>query len=196
MKRVLTPLACVATIALTAACSASTNGTTESGARTATNAATNGTASNTPWFTTLRVDHSSWGITRSWWTLNADGSGEVATEKEPARSFQDFDLEVRRIQLLPDKLARVAALVRGMQNDGFDCEVYITDQMSTVLRWVGGGQNGEIVTYAGCTPESSRVRYPAIEELENIINIAAMRQPIVRTIPNRQPTAAAATSNP
>ena len=183
MKTILTSLVCVATMALTAACSASTNGTTDGGAAPST------ANHNGPWFTTLRADHSSWGITRSWWTLNADGSGEFATEKEPPRSFQDFDVEVRRFQLLPDKVARVAALVRGMQSDGFECQIYITDQMSTVLKWNGGGQSGEIVTYSGCTPESARVRYPALEELENIVSIAAMHQPIIRTVPNRPPNA-------
>lgn len=137
------------------------------------------------WFTSLRNSHTSWGIERAWWTLNADGSGEYATGKQPPRSFQDFDFEIRSFQLPPDQTARVAALVRGMQSDGFECKIYVTDMPITVLRWTATSGNGELSTYSGCTEESGRVRYPVIEELEGIIGSAAKDQPIIRTVPNR-----------
>ncbi|MFC4256026.1 hypothetical protein GRI97_12150 [Altererythrobacter xixiisoli] len=137
------------------------------------------------WFASLRNSHTSWGIERAWWTLNADGSGEYATGKQPPRSFQDFDFEIRSFQLTPDQTARVAALVRAMQSDGFECKMYVTDMPTAVLRWTADAGNGELSTYSGCTEESGRVRYPAIEELEGIISAAAKDRPIIRTVPNK-----------
>jgi hypothetical protein len=140
-------------------------------------------ASAAPWFTTLRSQTTSWGATVHWWTLNPDGSGESAEVKEPRRSFPDFDMEVRRIQLTTEQVQRIATLIAEMRQQDFKCDFAMTDAPTMTIRWTSVAGDGQMETYGGCTPARSAARYDRLREMSLIITDAAHGQPVERIVP-------------